>query len=260
MEIMKERLKISAVSYLNTSPYIAGLRSVPNIEDRFEIKMDTPAECAARLLSGKADLGVVPVASIHTLPSHRALGQWGIVGDGAVESVLLVSEVPIEDIRFVYLDYQSNTSNSLLRILLREYLHLEVQFVRSQPGYEQNIRATTGGLLIGDRALHLGQHFKYRYDLSKMWKEWTGFPFVFARWVGNDRVDDETIDYLDQLFEAGLGKREDIAETVRKKYPEVDILLYLTNAIVYRVSDAACEGERLFLKKLGVESGIQEVG
>ena len=257
---MKERLKISAVSYLNTSPYIAGLRSVPNIEERFDIKMDTPAECAARLLNGKADLGVVPVASIHTLPAHRPITKWGIVGDGAVESVLLVSEVPVEETRFVYLDYQSNTSNSLLRILLQEYLNLEVQFVRSQPGYEQNIRATTGGLLIGDRALHLGQHFTYKYDLSRMWKEWTGLPFVFARWVGNDRVTNETLDYLDELFEAGLEKREEIAATVGKKYPDVDILHYLTNSIVYRVSDEACEGERLFLKKLGVESEVQEVG
>ncbi len=257
---MKERLKISAVSYLNTSPYIVGLRSVSGIDERFDITMDTPAECAARLLKGKADLGVVPVASIHTLPSHKPVTKWGIVGDGAVESVLLVTEVPIEETRFVYLDYQSNTSNSLLRILMREYLNLEVQFVRSQPGYEQNIRGTTGGLLIGDRALHLGQHFAYRYDLSKMWKEWTGLPFIFARWVGNHRVKDETLDYLDDLFEAGLKRRDEIAAAVGMKFPDVDVLHYLTNSIIYRVSEEACEGERLFLKKLGVESEIQEVG
>ena len=251
---MKERLKISAVSYLNTSPYIAGLKSKYDHEQQFIIGIETPAECALKLQQGKADLGLVPVATIPSLSAYRRVTDWGIVGDGPVASVLLTSEVPLHDLKYIYLDYQSNTSNNLLKLLLRDYLEMNIQLIRSQPGYEQNIRGATGGLLIGNRALHLGKQFKFRYDLSELWKQWTGLPFVFARWVGNSRVKPETVDILNRLFNIGLEHREEIAVKESSRFPEIDVLHYLNESIVYQISEAAAAGEALFLEKIGTKS------
>src|SRR5665213_3010681 len=97
-------IRISAVSYLNTKPFLYGLElaHIPDVE----ISLDNPAECARKLIENEVDLGLVPVAIIPLLKEAHILPGFCIGADGAVESVKLYSHVPLEKIKTILLDYQ----------------------------------------------------------------------------------------------------------------------------------------------------------
>ncbi|MCB0670139.1 MAG: hypothetical protein KDC80_30135 [Saprospiraceae bacterium] len=117
----EETIILSAVEYLNTKPFIEGLKRYP-FRPPIQITQDSPAQCSEKLSHGRADIGIVPLADYPKLMGFRRITDWGIAADGPVESVLLVANQPIESLDQIYLDYQSRTSNQLMRILLEEYL------------------------------------------------------------------------------------------------------------------------------------------
>ena len=241
---MKRTLRISAVQYLNTRPYIRGLS-----QGAWALELDTPADCARKLSEGQVDLGLVPVAALPYLPNYRPVTNWGIGADGAVQSVVLMSQVPLEELKAVYLDYQSKTSNALLRILLKEFYHLDLVVLEAKPGYEDQIKNNIGGLVIGDRALRLKEHYAYCYDLAKTWRDLTELPFVFARWVAADGVSLEDEQALDRAFTFGMSKRSEIANEVKAEYPNIDIDQYLHHDIKYQLGPIFWQGLSLFEDK-----------
>src|SRR5262245_54043811 len=113
---MAELIRISAVSYLNTQPFVYGLNQAGVILPA-TLSLDMPADCARKLMSGEADLGLVPVAILPQLPEYHIASKFGIAADGPVNSVMLYSEVPLDQIEEVLLDYQSRTSVTLVRVL-----------------------------------------------------------------------------------------------------------------------------------------------
>lgn len=245
---MKTTLQISAVKYLNTQPYIYGLEGGSG-RDIWNLTLDTPADCARKLSDNKVDIGLVPVAAIPQLIDYRPVTEWGIGADGAVQSVMLLSKVRIEAVKAVYLDYQSKTSNALLRILLKEYFGQDLTLLDSREGYEQGIKNEVAGLVIGDRALKMKSQYPYSYDLAQIWKEMTGLPFVFARWVASERVTKEIEVALEQAFEDGMARRQEIANKVELAYPNSDIKSYLQNDIKYKLGPSYWQGLALFQEK-----------
>ncbi len=245
---MQRPIRISAVSYLNTQPLLAGLEHHETAM-QFVLFTETPAQCAERLMAGEADLGLVPVAAMERLPGYRPITNYGIAAEGAVTSVLLVSEVPPAELESVYLDYQSQTSNTLMQILLSEYFQREVIFLPSADGYEDRISGTTGGLLIGDRALEVLGKFDFQIDLAQTWYDYQGLPFVFARWVGNDRIDSEVTAELEAAFEEGLQQIPTIVEEYGAKYPQVNLSDYLRLRIQYKLTDRHLRGLDVFQEK-----------
>ncbi len=245
---MISQLEISAVKYLNTQPYIVGLQQL-SASKRWQVSMDTPADCALKLRSRRADVGLVPVAALSKLDHHSSITQWGIGADGPVLSVVLLSDRPVTELKAIYLDYQSRTSNELLKILLKEYFQSDPILIDSQPGYEEQIKDDVGGLVIGDRALQLRNQFRYSFDLAEGWKQLTGLPFVFARWVGSAQVslDDET--RLTDAFADGMRHRTSIAAKLQPKYPEIDINQYLHENIHYELGAKFQAGLTLFAAK-----------
>ena len=115
-------LKVSAVSYLNSVPFIYGLKQSELIHN-IDLQLDYPSICADKLINGNVNLALVPVAVIPKLKDSYIISDYCIGAVGAVDTVCLYSDVPITEIKSIGLDYQSLTSVALLKVLLKEYWH-----------------------------------------------------------------------------------------------------------------------------------------
>ena len=222
-------LKISAVSYLNTIPFIHGLKQSELIKT-IDLQLDYPSICADKLINGTVDLALVPVAVIPKLKEAYIISDYCIGANGAVDTVCLYSDVPIEEIESIALDYQSRTSVALLRVLLKEYWQLNPELKKANVGFEENIKGNHAALVIGDRAFALNTKHAYIYDLSAIWKEMTGLPFVFAAWVANTKLPQDFIISFNKALEKGLSNIDKALALEGDSYPNCenpeDCLLY----------------------------------
>ena len=148
-----EKIRVGIVNYLNTLPLLYGLQKPP-INDLIELTGDYPAMVAEKLKNGEIDVGLIPVAVIPELPSYHIVGSHCIGTEGEIASVALFSEVPMNEIKKVYLDYQSRTSVALLKFLMKEYWGISPEIIEAtDEDYRNEIKGTTGALVLGDRAL-----------------------------------------------------------------------------------------------------------
>src|SRR5688572_9899250 len=193
-----KKIRVGIVNYLNTLPLIYGLERPP-IKDKIELVGAYPAKLSQMLKDGEIDLGLIPVASIPQLPSFYIVGNHCIAAEGEIASVCLFSEVPIDQIKKVYLDYQSRSSVALLKWLMKEYWGINPEIIEAENDeYRSNIKDTTAGLVIGDRALEQRKVSTFIYDLGSEWRAITGLPFVFAAWVSTQPLSQDFIDEFDQ--------------------------------------------------------------
>jgi chorismate dehydratase len=241
------KIKVGIVNYLNTAPLIYGLKNSSIIE-KIELIPDYPANLAADLKAKKIDVGLVPVAVIPDLNEWHLVGDFCIGSNGEVASVGIFSEVPMEEIETVVLDYQSRTSVELAKILLKEYWKKDVEFVSGGKDFRNEIKGTTAAVVIGDRALEQRNISAYFYDLGQAWKMHTGLPFVFAAWIGHHSFDEEFVKLFNEANEYGL---QHLDEVIRL-YPEAgfDLKEYFTRFIDYRLDDKKREGLKTFLSSL----------
>jgi predicted solute-binding protein len=181
------RLRVCAVSYLNTVPLIRGFTHGPQRE-LFDLTVDVPSVLADRLKAGQVDIGLLPCAELERLRVDH-LDDVGIACRGAVRSILLVSRVEPARIRTLALDASSRSSVMLTRILLAERYGARPELVTMQPELESMLARADAALLIGDPALRLDASvLPYRVlDLGAEWMNLTGLPMVFAVWAGPRR-------------------------------------------------------------------------
>ena len=243
-------LKISAVSYLNTIPFIHGLKQSELIKI-IDLQLDYPSICADKLINGTVDLALVPVAVIPKLKEAYIISDYCIGANGSVDTVCLYSDVPIEEIESIALDYQSRTSVALLKILLNEYWQLNPELKKANVGFEENIKGNHAALVIGDRAFALNTKHAYIYDLSAIWKEMTGLPFVFAAWVANTKLPQDFIVSFNKALEKGLSDIDMALAIEGDSYPNCENPEdYLNNKISYNLDIEKQKGMELFLRKI----------
>ena len=243
-------LKISAVSYLNTIPFIHGLKQSELIKI-IDLQLDYPSICADKLINGTVDLALVPVAVIPKLKEAYIISDYCIGANGAVDTVCLYSDVPIEEIESIALDYQSRTSVALLKILLNEYWQLNPELKKANVGFEENIKGNHAALVIGDRAFALNTKHAYIYDLSAIWKKMTGLPFVFAAWVANTKLPKDFIVSFNKALEKGLSNIDKALALEGDSYPNCkNPEDYLNNKISYNLDVEKQKGMELFLRKI----------
>lgn len=241
-------MKVSAVSYLNTKPFLHGLEISP-VKD-LEISVDMPSECARKVLEGEVDLGLIPVAVIPLLKESHILPGYCIGADGPVESVKLYSEVPLHEIKTVLLDYQSRTSVTLMRVLAREHWKISPEWKKATEGFEERIDGATAGVVIGDRTFKLNGKYKYEFDLAGEWEKLTGLPFVFACWVSNKALKPEFIRDFSKALEAGLQDIKTVIEEESPKYRPFNVENYLTKSLNLRLDKHGEAAVELFLAKM----------
>jgi chorismate dehydratase len=239
---------ISAVSYLNTKPFIWGLQH-SEVMQKINLTLDIPSVCAQKLITGKADIGLVPVAAIPHLPASTVFTDFCIAADGKVSSVLLVSRMPLEKIESVMLDYQSMTSVSLVKILAHELWKINPEWLPTQQGYEASITNQTAGVIIGDRALMLKDKFNFVYDLADEWKKLTTLPFVFAAWVSTKNMNAHFEDEFSGALQHGVNHINELCDTLQAAY-SFDVKRYLTQNINYTFNAQKRQAMQLFLEKL----------
>ena len=224
------------------------------MHDNVELSFEYPSKVAEKLVSGEADIGLIPVAAIPSLKEHYIISDFCIGTEGEVASVCLFSDVPVNDIRKVYLDYQSRTSVALLKLLLQNHWKVNPEMVQAVSGYEANISGNTAGLVIGDRAFFQRTKSKYIYDLGSAWKEMTGLPFVFAAWVANKRFPEEFISNFNQITSDGLNHIEEIV--AGNPFEAYDLHKYYTKNISYILDEKKREGLKQFLCALADQQKI----
>lgn len=207
-------ITLGVVKYLNVEPLVAGL---PAEVGR---RRGTPAEIAEWLERGEVDAAILPVAEAIRGIGGGYLGRYGIAADGPVESVLLFTPKagpPPSWPKRVVLDPASRTSVALVRVLLERRYGFRPTYVPAPPASPDpaaNPDAMT--LVIGDRSLHLRRTWAGGIvDLAEEWFDWTGLPFVFARWTARKGLAPaeaaRIAALLDEAATAGVARRAAIA-------------------------------------------------
>ncbi|MFT4062536.1 MAG: menaquinone biosynthesis protein [Edaphocola sp.] len=241
---MTDKIKVSAVSYLNTKPLLYGIAH-HEVRDQIDLRLEYPALIAQELRNNTTDLGLVPVAAIPTIPNAHIVSDYGIAANGAVASVCIFSRVPIEAITDLYLDYQSLTSVRLAQVLLQHHWQKNVTLLPAPEDYIGRIEGTTAGVIIGDRALEQLPNFPYVYDLASGWKDFTGLPFVFAAWVTNKELPRAFVERFNEANQLGLEHIDDVIK--EHPYPAYSLETYYRKNIDYLLDDEKREALHRFL-------------
>jgi len=244
---LDKKWRIGAVSYLNTRPLLLGMEQSP-FKERIDLVKSYPAQIAQALLDDTIDIGLVPVAIMPLLKNPQIVSKYVIGAEREVASVALFSQVPMDQIEKVYLDYQSRTSVALAKILLKQHWKKEVEFLIATEGYINEISGKTAGIIIGDRALASLNHFEHIYDLGLAWKAHTGLPFVFAAWVANKTIPSEFMEAFDVANGYGLTHLDEVIALIPTSEQVYDLHKYYTENISYTLTEEKKKGLESFLK------------
>ncbi|MGA2237207.1 MAG: menaquinone biosynthesis protein [Terriglobales bacterium] len=262
------RLKISAISYLNTAPLMwdfehdqagAGLS--------FDISYTIPSACAAALRAGTADIGIIPAAAYTTVPDLVIIPDVAIASRRAVRSILLVSKKSVDpmwkQVRTVALDTSSMTSVALAKILFAKWLGGARSYKAMAPDLDAMLRACDAALLIGDPALQVDRTRYFTLDLAEEWVARTGKSFVFAFWaIRKQALAGRNAAAIAEVFrksrDHGLSpkKLEAIAQewAPRLGLTVEMVRVYLTHNIHYYLDPPCLEGLALYYR-LAAEIG-----
>ncbi len=235
------------MSYLNTKPLLYGIERSPLLEE-MELITDYPASIADLLLKDEIDVGLVPVAIIPEMKEYYINTRYCIGCNGPVASVCLFSEVPVEELHTVVMDNQSRTSVTLAKILLKEYWKINPEYKKAGTRFLEEIRGTTGAVVIGDRALKQRSVSAYTYDLGETWKKMTGLPFVFAAWISNKKLDPDWVKAFDEANSFGVQHMDLVLEGLTNDI--FNLKEYYTRYLRYELDSGKEKGMEAFLEKI----------
>jgi chorismate dehydratase len=191
-------------------------------------------------------MALLPVAAMIDIPRAEIVSDYGIAADGHVASVSIFSQVPMEEVEAVYMDYQSRTSVRLARLLLEKHWKKEVAYKQAPENYIEYINGKTAGVIIGDRALKQLPNFEYVYDLAEGWKDLTGMPFVFAAWIANKKLPEAFVSRFNEANALGLEHIDSIV--AENPFPYYDLKTYYQRDIHYFIDQEKKKGLMQFLE------------
>jgi chorismate dehydratase len=225
---------------------VYGLK-LPPINTEIDLIEETPARLAELLMNDEIDVGLIPVAVIPRLKEYFIASDYCIGTETEVASVCLFSEVPLEEITRVYMDYQSRSSVELLKWLMEEYWNIHPEIVQTtDDSYRKEIKATTAGLVIGDRAFEQRKISTFIYDLASEWRAITGLPFVFAAWISNKPLPESFIQKFNEANAVGLNHIDEIVAA--QHFGLFDLKKYYSLHMSYKLDDKKKKGMELFLQ------------
>jgi len=244
-------VKIGIVHYVNSRPLAWGLLHPPRPAGIDPVLLP-PAKVADGLASGALDVGLVPSIELARIPGLVVVPDLAIAATHEVRSVLLVSRVPVGDIRRVALDENSRTSAALVRLLLAERYGLSPRYEAASPRLEEMLERADAALVIGDPALHVDRERYVVLDLAGEWLELTGLPFVFAVWAARGEVaGPELVDALERSFAAGWAALDSIVAeaALETGLPRAVLHDYYTRNLRYRIGAAEQAGLSEYLRR-----------
>jgi len=269
------RLKISAISYLNTAPLMWDFEHAEAGADdnfNFHISYTIPSACAEALRAGTADIGIIPAAAYATVPDLVILPDVAIAARRAVRSILLVSKGPVDrlskqslwkQVRTVALDSSSMTSVVLTKILFAKWLGGAREYKPMAPDLDAMLDECDAALLIGDPALQVDRTRYFTLDLAEEWVARTGKSFVFAFWaIRKQALAGRNGAAIAEVFKKsrdhGLSPKN--LEAIAQEWaPRLGLTVemvrvYLTHNIHYYLDPPSLEGLRLYYR-LAAEVG-----
>ena len=255
MDVVKKgmgKIRISAVRYANTYPFMYGLTE-SGFDKKVILETDHPADCAAKLISGKVDIGLVPVTTLPFLKEYHIISDYCIGANGNVRTVMLLSNCQFEKITTIYLDYRSRSSVNLTKVLAKNCWKNEFRWVNTSKGFDfRNIGFNEAVVLIGDQCFEYANSFRYQIDLANEWKGFTGLPFVFACWTANKKIDKEFCEEFNQALLSGISNIDAVVEKYGKDgiIKGKELKEYLTINIDYDFNEDKKKALNLFLEFL----------
>jgi chorismate dehydratase len=202
-------VKLGRISYVNMAPVFY------RVDAEVEEVQGVPTELNRMLVAGELD--VAPISSIEyarNADGLRLLPRLCVASEGAVDSIQLVTRVPLEQVRTVAVTPESATSVALTKILLPDAAQAPLEAYDS--------RESEAKLLIGDAALRSAfEDPTPHYDLGRMWLERTGLPMVFAVWACPEPLAEglaELEDALVSSLRAARAEPEQLAHEASLRY------------------------------------------
>lgn len=242
-----EKTRVSIVSYLNSKPFLYGINRCP-VSSQIELSLDIPSKVAAKLAFNIADIGLIPVAGLEDLESYFLVGDYCIGAVQKVKTVVMVSDVPMDKIETVLMDYQSRSSVLLSKVLAKFHWKKKFKWENTCNDFQnKSIKGTTAGVLIGDRVFDIENRFQHCYDLSEEWYKFTGLPFVFAVWAANKKISRSFETDFNKALAFGVKNIADVVRMEQSNYPNVNIHDYFSENISFELDSKKREGMKLFL-------------
>jgi chorismate dehydratase len=241
------KLRVCAVSYLNTRPFLYGLGQVFS-EEEISITTKIPSECAVDFKEGLSDLALVPAGALLELGNPEKLHDWCIGAEGKVDSVFVCSHQPVSQIQYLVQDRHSRTSNLLASLLLKRYWNSSAEIILPQEDAWKNPAPETAYVIIGDKAVKAKEDFPFVYDLAEEWKQYSGLPFVFAVWVYRN-LTPEILHKVHKAFEIGMQNLPLVAEYSGPDFglEAGQALDYFTRSLSYRLDNPKKQALQKFL-------------
>jgi chorismate dehydratase len=207
------KLRISVVQYLNTAPLVRGFTHGP-LTNKYEISFTVPSQCAEALRSGAADLAIIPAIEYQRIPDLVVLPDLAIASRDRVRSLLIISKMPIQQVRSLALDRSSRSTQALTRILAARHWKIAPEFREAGPDLREMLATADAAMIIGDPALRfsiaiekasavgpdgravcraetlglVGPEILHIYDVVGEWCRFTSLPAVMAVWAGRRDV------------------------------------------------------------------------
>jgi chorismate dehydratase len=258
-----QRLRIAAIDFLNPAPLMWDFEHAPHaatLATRYDIQRMLPSECAASLIAGTSDLGLIPIAAL--TPDLAIVPGCTIASLDRVRSIQLIvrGDRPITDVQTVAADTASRSSLAYANILFRKFLGISPAFVPHRADPIAMLQSADAALLIGDPALLALEARAFIeeqvgpcqwFDIAHEWTTRTGLPWVAAVWAVRPEAVTSPAQLLDDLNESrvnGMAHVEDlVAEwTPRLAIPPATIRDYLHHNIHYTLDQRCVEAITLF--------------
>jgi chorismate dehydratase len=245
------KLRVGIVNFLNSKPLAWGFLKGHHA-DLFAPSYHPPAMVARLLAQGNLDIGLIPSIEVQRIPNLRVMPDMCVAAQHEVRSVLLVSRVPVEQIRRVALDTNSRTSATLIRILLRERWGLDPEYLHERPDPERMLAEADAALLIGDPALRVDRDRYLIIDLAAEWKTLTGLPFVFAVWAVRPEVEIPDLPfYFKSSLRYGLSSLDILVREAAGEMglDSAEVRSYLTENLSFFLRQEEIEGLEEFYRR-----------
>ncbi len=243
-----KKLRVVAADFLNSAPLTVEMAE----DDFFDFEYVVPSEGARRMMEKEADIALLPVAAMAEIGGLEIVPGPCIGANGRVESVVIVSQVPIDGIERLYVDEASRTSVILAKVFLDSVGKGGIPFVRLNANeITERVEGGDAGMLIGDVAFRESKRFKYRHDLADSWKRLTGEPFVFAVWAAQPGVlTPELVERINRRFWDGMARKHQIIESWAAEHdmPKQEVADYLDERIQFNLNKHAWAGLQEFFR------------
>lgn len=241
------KTRVSIINYSNTIPFSYGLLRSESLRSMTDFSYGYPSQVSKKLCLNQVDMSIISVGAIPYIPQAQIVSKYCISATKKVDSVLLCSSKPLDEVDTIILDYQSRTSNILVKILAKYAWNISPRYTQGVEGYELQ-DSDAAKVIIGDRALCYASQFQYVYDLAFEWNKAFGLPFVFAVWVANKPLSDDFVSAFESACEYGVNHIEDAIENTQREF-SFDIHSYLHQSVEFELNDEKRAAMNLFLEK-----------